>query len=91
MIMPKSGMAQMLESMIPDDVKHAIQKAKVEIPAFADALNLRVTRIEESLSRIESLLQRLEFEANPSAAEQMPETLKKVLEQMPTSGQERTF
>ena len=91
MIMPKSGMAQMLESMIPEDVKQAIQKAKVEIPAFADALNLRVTRIEETLSRIESLLQRLEFEANPSAADQMPETLKKVLEQMPTSGQERTF
>lgn len=91
MLMPKSGMQQMLESMIPKDVMVAIEKAKTEIPAFAEALNKRVTAIEESLARIECLMESVASKVDPHHAQQIPPTLQKLLQEMPTDGQERSF
>ena len=52
-IIPKSGMQMMIESMLPPDIKDMIEKAKVEIPAFADGLKTQVATIEATMKRIE--------------------------------------
>jgi hypothetical protein len=56
MQLPMSGMAQMLESMIPADVKEAIDKAKTEIPEFANSIKCKIDRIEKTQAEIMTLL-----------------------------------
>jgi hypothetical protein len=87
----KSGMQQMIEQMIPPEAWAAIEKAKVEIPAFAEQLNKRVTAMEQTLKSIDGKLSIIMSKLDPNAVEDVPPTLKKLLEQMPTTGQERSF
>lgn len=87
----KSGMQQMIEQMIPPEVWAAIEKAKTEIPAFAEKLDSRVTAMEQTLQSVDSKLSLILSKLDPNAVEDVPPTLKKLLEQMPTTGKERSF
>jgi hypothetical protein len=87
----KSGMQQMIESMIPKEAWEAIEKAKTEIPAFANQLNVRVTAMETTLQIIDSKLSLILSKLDPNAVQETPPTLQRLLEQMPTTGQEKTF
>ncbi len=55
---PKSGMQMLLASMGIDaaDIMHQIEAAKVGIPAFAAAIDTRITSLETKLDNIHKLL-----------------------------------
>jgi hypothetical protein len=87
----KSGMQQMIEQMIPPEVWKAIETAKTEVPAFANALNARVTAMERTLHAMDAKLSLILSKLDPNAVEDLPPTLKHMLEKMPSSAQERSF